>query len=205
MKKQQPLPPYTAFTNDQEITSGDLREVARQTKLAMDRNANAAILIFDNTTSQQVEIDFRGTVKQVLDRIPETQTEKPADPAPATRGPGRPKLGVVSREVTLLPRHWDWLNTQRGGASVTLRRLVEEAKRASTTTDQTRQALESIDRFMRVMAGNLPGYEEAARWLYRKDRATFEGIIAAWPTDIRKHLQQLADRISWNAEDDVMK
>jgi len=200
MMKQQSLPPYTAFANDQEIASGDLREVARQTKLAIDRNTDAAILIFDNATSQQVEIDFRGTVKQVVGRIPEVQIEKSTDAAPATRGPGRPKLGVVSREVSLLPRHWDWLNSQRGGASVTLRRLVEEAKRASAATDQTRQALESIDRFMRVMAGNLPGYEEAARWLYRKDRSTFESIIAAWPTDIRKHLQQLADHISWNTE-----
>lgn len=203
--KQHPLLPYTAFANDQEITSGDLREVVRQTKLAMDRNTDASILIFENATSQQVEIDFRGNVEQVLGRIPEVQAEESADTAPATRAPGRPKLGVISREVTLLPRHWDWLNTQRGGASVTLRRLVEEAKRASTATDQTRQALESIDRFMRVMAGNLSGYEEAARWLYRKDRTTFECIIAAWPTDIRKHLQALADRISWNVENEVAK
>jgi len=198
--KQQSLPPYTAFADNQEIASGDLREVARQTKLTMNRNAKASILIFDNATSQQVEIDFCGTIKQILSRIPEAQTEEAADTTLAARGPGRPKLGVVSREVSLLPRHWDWLNTQRGGASVTLRRLVEEAKRANAATDQTRQALESIDRFMRVMAGNLPGYEEAARWLYRKDRQTFEQIIAAWPTDVRKHLQQLADRISWNAE-----
>lgn len=197
--QHQELPPYTAFAGDQHIASGDLHTVVRHSKAAIDCNTGAPVLIFDNATSRQVEIDFRGDMEQVLNSLSQTPHHELADTPPATRGPGRPKLGVIAREVTLLPRHWDWLNTQRGGASVALRRLVEEAKRANADADRTRQAMESLDRFMHVMAGDLPGYEEATRRLYRKDRETFEHIIASWPASIRAHVQLLADAFPWNS------
>ena len=95
------------------------------------------------------------------------------------RGRGRPKLGVVAREVTLLPRHWDWLNSQSGGASVALRKLVEAARLAGDDKDRTRHAQEAAYRFMTALAGNLPGYEEATRALYAADPARFDAINRA--------------------------
>jgi hypothetical protein len=122
--------------------------------------------------------------------------------APASRGPGRPKLGVVSREVTLLPRHWAWLGQQPGGASAVLRRLVEQSIRHGGAKERARQAMESVDRFMRVMAGDEPGYEEASRAFYRGDRERFNALTAAWPADVRAHLRQLA-AVAWDERDDA--
>ncbi len=113
-----------------------------------------------------------------------------SDPGP--RGRGRPKLGVVAREVTLLPRHWDWLGSQPGGASVALRRLVEAARRANQATDTKRQAQESAYRFITALAGDLPDYEEAVRMLFAQNRAGFDMASAAWPADVRNHARKLA-------------
>ena len=108
------------------------------------------------------------------------------------RGRGRPKLGVVAREVTLLPRHWDWLAAQPGGASVALRKLVDEARRASGDKDRSAQARDAAYHFMSAMAGNLPQFEEASRALFADDRRRFTGLIADWPADIRDHIVKLA-------------
>jgi hypothetical protein len=101
-------------------------------------------------------------------------------------------LGVVAKEVTLLPRHWDWLNLQPGGASVALRKLVEEARRTSGHHDRVRAAQESAYRFMSAVAGNLSGFEEAARALFAYDRRRFSQMIAAWPDDVRDYAVRLA-------------
>ena len=117
---------------------------------------------------------------------------KPLDASVAKSGPGRPKLGVVAREVTLLPRHWAWLSSQPGGASVALRKLVEQARKDSQSQDQRRLSQEATYRFMSVMAGCLEGFEEAARALFAADRLRFEALTASWPQDIQNHLQHLA-------------
>ena len=110
------------------------------------------------------------------------------------RGPGRPKLGVVAREITLLPRHWEWLAQQAGGASVAIRKLVEEARRTGEDKDRIRQAQEAAYRFMSAMAGNRPHYEDAIRALFADDPAGFEKLIAEWPADVRDHALTLAER-----------
>jgi uncharacterized protein len=188
---------YIAFDGDRRIAGGDLREVARAAKEALDRRKDAAILVFNGVTSGPVDIDFRGTVADVQARLPDT-ANVPASAEDATpsapRGPGRPKLGVVAREVTLLPRHWDWLGQQSGGASVALRRLVEEARRTGEDSHRIRRAQEAAYRFMSVMAGNKPHYEDAIRALYANDLARFEKLIAAWPADVREHALMLAER-----------
>jgi uncharacterized protein len=187
---------YIAFEGDRSIASGDLRSVARAAKETLDRRNDAAILIFDGATSGPVEIDFRGTVADVLARLPEIAGAPgaPEDAAiPTSRGPGRPKLGVVAREVTLLPRHWEWLARQTGGASVALRKLVDEARRTGEQGHRVRQAQEAAYRFMSVMAGNKPNYEEAIRALFAGEAPRFEKLIAEWPADVRRHASRLAE------------
>jgi hypothetical protein len=177
---------YVAFDGNRCIASGDLRAVARAAKEALDRRKDASILVFDGR-SGPIEIDFRGSLDDVLARLP---AEDAASPVP--RGPGRPKLGVVAREITLLPRHWEWLAQQSGGASVALRRLVDEARRANKDKDRTRQAQEAAYRFIAAMGENKPHYEEAARALFAADAGRFETWTASWPADVRDHARRLA-------------
>jgi uncharacterized protein len=181
----------TAFEGTHCIASGDLQQVALKTKEVIDRGERAPVLIFDDLTSELVEVDFRGTADDVLRRLTPT-TSTPAPEPEAPRRPGRPKLGVVAREVTLLPRHWDWLNSQPGGASVALRKLVEEARRTNQGKDRIRRAQEAAYRFVSAMAGNEPGFEEAIRALFAGDRGRFEEWIGPWPADIRDHAKKLA-------------
>jgi hypothetical protein len=187
----------TAFEGFRCIASGELAQVALEVKKVIDRGERAPVLIFDDETSEQVEVDFRGTSEDVLKRLAQKTSEGAATAAPddpgrdGPRGPGRPRLGVVAREVTLLPRHWDWLNGQPGGASVALRKLVEEARRANDGRDRVRRSQEAAYRFMSAMAGNLPGFEEAARALFASDRDRFGDLIRGWPEDIRRHLARL--------------
>ena len=186
-------PAFVAFEGERRIAAGSRDEVARVAKQSIDQGKGAAILIFDGRTSAVVEIDFRGSVDDVLARLP--RPERPADEAAvplAPRGPGRPKLGVVAREITLLPRHWDWLALQKGGASVAIRKLIDEARRSSGDRDRTRLAQDAAYRFMTTMAGNRPHYEDAIRALFAHDRRRFATLIADWPADIRDHTIQLA-------------
>src|SRR6476646_8581128 len=168
---------YIAFEGDRCIASGSLRDVVSAAKAALDRRKEAAILVFHGETSGVVDIDFRGSAGDVLARPP-ALTDMPAaaeDPAqPIPRGPGRPKLGVVAREVTLLPRHWEWLARQSGGASVALRRLVDEARRTGEGRDSIREGQEAAYRFMSAMAGNKANYEDAIRALFAGEPARFE-------------------------------
>jgi uncharacterized protein len=185
-----------AFVGDRLIAAGNLREVAGAAKQTLDRRDDASILVFDDTGGGPIEIDFRGTLKEVLARLPDvTDVPVALDNAPAApRGPGRPKLGVVAREITLLPRHWDWLAQRPGGASVAIRKLVDEARRASEDEDRLRQAREAAYRFMSVMAGNKPHYEDAIRALFAGHPIRFEELIAGWPADVRDHVSRLAER-----------
>ena len=185
----------TAFDHQRLLASGPLAEVVRAAKQALDAGADGPLLIFDDRSSRPIEVDFRGTLDEVLARLPQDA----AAPASPSRGPGRPKLGVVPREVTLLPRHWDWLAAQPGGASAVLRRLVEQALRGNGAHERARQAVESVDRFMQVMAGNLAGYEETSRAFYRGEHERFAALTAAWPPDVRTHLLRLA-AIAWDEQ-----
>jgi uncharacterized protein len=185
---------YIAFEGDRCIGSGDLREVARSARQALGRHPQASILIFNRHTSAPVDVDFRGSVDDVLARIPHPEppaTDEMTSVA-APRGPGRPKLGVVAREITLLPRHWDWLAQQKGGASVAIRKLVDEARRDNEGSDRIRLAQEAAYRFMSAMAGNRPHFEEATRALFAADAKRFEQLIAEWPADVRDHATRLA-------------
>jgi uncharacterized protein len=179
----------TAFAGSKRIASGPPEQVALAVKAALDAKVDHQLLVFDDVSGRPIDFDLRGTPQEVLARL--ALEEAPEEPEPA-RGPGRPKLGVVAREVTLLPRHWDWLAAQPGGASVALRKLVDAARVTHADADRRRLAQQSADRFMSALAGNEPGYEEAARALYAGDRARFEQSMVAWPADVRDHALRLA-------------
>jgi hypothetical protein len=187
---------FTAFMAHQRLASGPLAEVALAVLKASKSSAAEPIVIFDDTTGRPIDLDLRGTERDIVARLrqPASNAETPAeDPsAPEPRGRGRPKLGVVAREVTLLPRHWEWLGAQPGGASVALRKLVEEARRAGGDRDRSRAARDAAYHFMSAMAGNLAGFEEASRALFADDRRRFVELIAGWPGDVRDHIVGLA-------------
>jgi hypothetical protein len=183
-------PHCTAFDGYRLVTSGTYLHVAFAIRALLGQNAKAPVLVFDDNTGAQIDFDLRGTDQDLSARL-SGRGLKPNEEA-AARGPGRPKLGVAAREVTLLPRHWEWLAEQPGGASVTLRKLVEEARRAGAFKDVARTSQERAYRFMSAMAGNLPGFEEAARALFANDRQRLNELLAAWPIDVRDHAIKLA-------------
>ncbi|WP_423758976.1 DUF2239 family protein [Burkholderia sp. NLJ2] len=190
------LPSYTAFDGHRRLASGPLATVALAVRQAGDATSGT-ILIFDDATGRSIDLDLRGTADDIRARYAPPPGDAPGaagEPAGAgeQRGRGRPKLGVVSREVTLLPRHWEWLGTQPGGASVALRKLVEDARRTHAAADRRRDAQARAYHFMSAMAGDLPGFEEAARALYANDPARLAELIAGWPDDVRDHALALA-------------
>ncbi|TCV92790.1 hypothetical protein EC912_106129 [Luteibacter rhizovicinus] len=180
-------PSFIAFDGLRRVAEGSLASVIERCKILLDADPSSTPIVYDEATGRPVDVDYRGNTPEVLARI-----ATPEPDAAAKRGPGRPKLGVVAREVTLLPRHWAWLADQRGGASVALRRLVEAASREAAPADRLREAREAVDRFMYVLAGNLPGYEEASRAFHRLDQARFDSLIEPWPADVRDHIRKLA-------------
>jgi len=180
----------TAFDGETLIASGPLEAVLTAAWPHIE-----TAQLFDDASGRIVELDLRGDLAAALARLPDDPEPEPdseAEEPPAPRGPGRPKLGVTPREVTLLPRHWDWLATQPGGASVTLRKLVEGARREGFFKERARRAKDTAYRFMAVMAGDRPGFEEASRALFAGDAAAFGAHSAAWPKDIVAHTLRLA-------------
>jgi hypothetical protein len=187
---------FTAFVGDHRLASGPLAEVALAVMKASKRLAAEPIVIFDDANGRPIDLDLRGSERDIVARLPQpaSNSENSADQrsAPEPRGRGRPRLGVVAREVTLLPRHWEWLGTQPGGASVALRKLVEETRRSSGDRDRSRAATDAAYHFMATMAGNLPDFEEASRALFADDRRRLAELIAGWPGDVRDHIVKLA-------------
>ena len=177
---------FTAFVGSRRLASGPLDQVALAAKKAVDRGTRQPVLIYNDNTGRAIDIDRRGSDGEILARL--------AQPPPRSlpRGRGRPRLGVVAREITLLPRHWQWLGSQPGGASVAIRKLVEAARRANQHVDQLRQRQEAAYHFMLAMAGNLANFEEASRALFAGDRERFGELVGGWPTDIRDHAVKLA-------------
>lgn len=167
----------TVFAHQKIIAHGHLVDVA----LAL-AGGDQPALVLNDQTGMPIDLDLRGDPAEITARY----AQAPITPEKAGRG--RPKLGVVPREVTLLPRHWDWLNDQPGGASAALRRLVESARKENAGQDARRQAQDLAYRVLSALAGNLPDYEEALRAFYADDEARFESLTLSWPTDIRTYV-----------------
>ena len=178
---------YTAFAGHRQIASGNWARMLTTAKRHLDAGG-APVLIFDDETGRQVDVDFRGSLDEVLERAGASEAPK--------AGPGRPKLGVVSREVSLLPRHWEWLQEQPNGVSAALRRLVDEARKR---TPRSRQLRDGAYRFIWAVAGNFENAEEAIRALYAKEDERLEQLMASWPPDVREHVLRLVAE-AWREE-----
>lgn len=182
--------PCTAFAGDRQLAHGSLIDVALAVKAAGDDAERRRILVFDDTSGRVVDLDLRGTADEIAARLTASRSSEADDPPARTRG--RPKLGVVAREVTLLPRHWQWLAAQPGGASQALRRLVDDARRGDDGQARRKAARETCYRFLSALAGDLPGFEEVIRALFAGDDAGFVERMAEWPSDIARHAARLA-------------
>lgn len=182
---------FTAFSEGRRLVQGDLPQVVATAKAMLEKASLEPVLIFDDRTGAQIDIDLNGPLEVILKFLPdfEVHAEQAAKP-PAPR-PGRPRLGVIPREVTLLPRHWEWLGAQPGGASITLRKLVEQACRSSSAEGQSRKAQEACYRFMVAAGGNLPNFENATRSLFAGDREAYQQAIETWPEDLRSYALNL--------------
>jgi uncharacterized protein len=178
------LTTYIAFSATQRICAGSLEQVRQAVNKANSDPANAKLptpWIFNATTGELIDIDLELPIPT------DTPVQENANP-----GPGRPRLGVVAREVTLLPRHWEWLKSQPGGASVALRKLVDVARKTSSAADESRIAQAALYRFMSAMGGNLKGFEDASRALFANDKRRFEQLISLWPRDVVEQLNVMA-------------
>lgn len=192
--------PCTAFAGTRRLASGPLIDVALAIKAAAATGACDPILTFDDASGAVIDFDLRGTTAEIVTRLTEhgelealaARTRKRSGIDTPARGRGRPKLGVIAREVTLLPRHWEWLGTQAGGASQALRRLVDDARRSDGGQTQAKASRERAYRFLSALAGDLPGFEEAIRALFSGDDEAFADRMAAWPPDVRSHALTLA-------------
>jgi hypothetical protein len=191
-----PQPTFTAFAGSRRIDSGELAPVALSAKRAIEGGETGEILICEDSNARTIEVDLRGGLDDIQVSAARALIARrgPAEPAAGEprRGPGRPRLGVIAREVTLLPRHWRWLSDQPGGASVALRRLVEEAAKDRSGREKRRLGQEAAYRFMSSLAGDRAGYEDAVRALFAGNSARFGELIASWPADVRDYAQQLA-------------
>ena len=177
--------PVVAFAGDARIARAPLEKALPAIHAA--EAAGRAPQVFDLVEGRPVDLDLRGGFAEARARLgpPRVEVEK--------RGPGRPKLGVTPREVTLLPRHWDWLSAQPGGISVALRKLVEAQMRAGEGPERARRAKEATYRFITAMAGDLPNYEDATRMLFAGDWTAFEAAVAGWPEGVRETAREMAE------------
>ena len=201
-----PSKPSTAFEDHRLLMSGPLADVALAVKAAIEGGSSACFLVFDDLTGAVIDLDLRGDARDVVERLSHppqlstgrrsaglsTPSEPALDDASEPRGRGRPKLGVVAREVTLLPRQWDWLASQPGGVSATLRRLVDDVRRSSLSREEKRSAQAAAYQFMTAIAGDMPGYEEGIRALFAGDEPKLAQCMDAWPHDIKSYTMRLA-------------
>jgi hypothetical protein len=192
----EPSPHLVAFAGFRQVAAGDRAQVVSALR-KLSTTGETLVRVFNDATGERIDLDLRPEAEAALS--PSAAAEAPATEISTARPVGRPKLGVVAREVTLLPRHWEWLGSQPGGASVTLRRLVDESRKASEGRVSVRASRENAYRFMSEMAGDLPGFEEASRALFAGDKPKFEGLAAPWPEDVRLQLAKLAAG-GWSAE-----
>jgi hypothetical protein len=193
---------YVAFQGFQRLGLGSLEQVATLCFESKWEDLRTRISVYEDETGRVVDVDLSGTEEEVLARLGQStededvaaETETAPKEPPVRRKPGRPKLGVVSREVSLLPRHWSWLSEQRGGASAMLRRLVELAKKNESSESIQRRVVDAAHRFLWDIAGDQPHFEELSRALYAANLEEVRALSAGWPEGIRHQLDRYLAR-----------
>jgi len=175
---------YTAFADAALLVSGPLSSVVSALKSRFDKKGIEGVLVFRDDTGYEVDFDLRGSLDDVMARVV---------PKQEPLGRGRPKLGVVSREISLLPRHWEWLDEQPHGNSAAIRRLIDEARKREPDRAHIRKAQAAASKAMTTLAGNLPNFEEASRSLFARDEKSWRKLVKSWPGDVRKYLARLLD------------
>jgi uncharacterized protein len=181
---------FTAFCGSRRVAHGDLETIA--TAVAEFAKSHPdPVLVLSDLTGRPMDLDLRGGPADISARYAVPEVSPPAKPSR-----GRPRLGVIPREVTLLERHWTWLSEQPGGASAALRRLVDQARQANGAIDDRRRAQDAAYRIMTSLAGDLPDFEEALRAFYADDPDRFETLTEPWPLDIRDHVRAAVSAMS---------
>lgn len=185
----------TAFNNTNKLANGPLIEVIMAMKTAIIENQNAKILCFLDENGAMIDFDLSGSNEQIIARLL-TQFKAPStseqiEIIETQSKAGRPKLGVIAKEVTLLPRHWEWLGAQNGGASATLRRLVEIAAKESIGIAARKNAQNATYRFLQNIAGDFENYEEVLRAIFADDFEKMRNLMKNWPQDIQNYAQKL--------------
>lgn len=168
---------YTAFIGYQQLISDQLLNVALMIKQQGD--ISTPVLIFNDQTGQQIDVNIIGSELDLRQRYGEPEVVKKV---------GRPKLGVISREITLQQKHWDWLDQQNSSASAVIRKLIDQELNNPLSESNKMMAKQALDRFMTAMSGNISHYEEATRALYRDDQQSFVALIENCPEDIKTYL-----------------
>ena len=199
----------TAFEVEKIFCSGPKIEVILAMKNELSKSPNKRFLCFEDTSGQQIDFDISGTKEEIIQRL-STHTITAPEPISADENKaidkklGRPKLGVVPKEVTLLPRHWLWLGAQSGGASATIRRLVEQASKANSGENKRKKCQESAYRFLSAVAGNYPNYEEVLRAIFRDDEKMISNLTSEWPKDIVTYAQKLFSNSQTNIAQEIL-
>jgi len=177
-----------AFEGHALLARGALADVGQAVRGRLAAGSQARLAVYDERSGRPVDLDCSGGDPAFVNEPAEAGASGIELDAQGPRGPGRPKLGVVSREVSLLPRHWEWLAAQRGGASASLRRLVDAARKEGVAGQRVKDAVEVAHRFLWDLAGDLPDFEEATRALFAHDFAALERRTASWPAGVREQL-----------------
>lgn len=173
---------FAVFSQQRLLCRGSLHEIVPLVHAQAVDPANQLIFIQEES-GRTVDLDWRGTPKEVLER---SQTQL----GPKKAGPGRPKLGVQSREITLLPRHWAWLDAQRGSRSAVLRKLVEREMKGGGAV-----RVDALYGALSTLAGDLPGFEEATRALFALDWEGFAEQCLPWPESLRNYFIARVDEM----------
>jgi len=175
----------TVFMGQQVLVNGSTEDVLKVLKSRYELQDYSPVLVFEDATGNQMDFDLRGSMEEVLLRAGQS----------SSRSRGRPSLGVASREISLFPRHWEWLESQPRGVSATLRLLVEQERKRNPGAQERRRLQDAANRFLTAMAGNLPNYEEVTRALYADDHERLKILMADWPAGIRNFVHRLLQTI----------
>lgn len=168
---------YTAFVGNTRLITDSLLNVALAIK--NQQHDSAPILIFEDQTGKQIDVNITGSESDIQQRYAELETVKKV---------GRPKLGVISREITLQQKHWDWLDLQNSSASAVIRKLIDQELNNAQSESNIMMTKQTTDRFMSAMLGNMPNYEEATRALYQGNKEGFLELIQDYPNDLKEYL-----------------